>query len=475
MPRLLRFATLCGDDYAELDFPASHGGQILKYARVFGLPADVLEQAFSDRSSIAAFRLSFAPLAASSIKGITNMLAYGNGGAAWCKKCGLSELPARLGLLKQQVRDVAAHNYANCPQEWRDACSTRPRPILTCMSLMCQRGERRDLDLCGEHLPAGVKIFGYLGDSMLVTNFDEAGYVQHMQTLGVLIERKPLPRNLSEYMVEFAAITGQTFNSAPVPPRQVRIDEAFAYAYRYLHDKAFAESCSHFPHVVFAIAVENSLSVHTWNNRKEYYNDTLCRWEIGGEQKNAGEDLSEILIKTFSPKIFTWALTDGKRKRVPTLGPMDISRFFNATYLSPIGTMCNQLKPRNYVELDASAEARKIRMFEGGTCLDFGRPPPVFDWEDDVALAIALNFPRRAGTKMDRIFRCTGVAFEDYVSPERFNLARLIQTSCMYRPSTFCAHKNDVGGIGGIGVAVWRIGRILADVGGHRAIDCCIC
>jgi hypothetical protein len=272
---------------------------------------------------------------------------------------------------------------------------------------------------------------------MLVTNFDEAAYVQHMQTLGVLIERKPLPRNLSEYMVEFAAITGQTFNSAPVPPRQVRIDEAFAYAYRYLHDKAFADNCSHFPHVVFAIAVENSLSVHTWNNRKEYYNDTLCRWEIGGEQKNAGEDLSEILIKTFSPRVFTWAFIDGKRKRVPTLGPMDISRFYNATYLSPIGTMCNQLKPRNYVELDASAAARKIRMFEGGTCLDFGSPPPVFDWQDDVALAIALNFPRRAGTKMDRIFRCTGVAFEEYVSPERFNLARLIQTSCLYHPSTF--------------------------------------
>jgi hypothetical protein len=202
-----------------------------------------------------------------------------------------------------------------------------------------------------------------------------------------------------------------------------------------LHDKDFAESCSHFPHVVFAIAIENSLAVHTWNSRKEYYNDTLCRWDIGGEQKNAGEDLSEILIRTFSPKIFTWVLIDGKRKRMPTLGPMDISRFLNATYLSPIGTMCNQLKPRNYVELDASKEARKIRMFEGGTCLDFNRPPPEFDWEDDAALAIALDSPRRAGAKMDRIFRCTGVVFEEYASSERFNLARLIRKSCMYHPS----------------------------------------
>jgi hypothetical protein len=35
--------------------------------------------------------------------------------------------------------------------------------------------------------------------------------------------------------------------------------------------------------------------------------------------------------------------------------------------------------------------------------------------------------------------------------------------------------QNGIGRIGRIGAAVWRIGRILADIGRHRAMGCCIC
>jgi hypothetical protein len=284
-------------------------------------------------------------------------------------------------------------------------------------------------------LPDGVQIFGFLGDSMLVSNFAEGPYVAHMQSLGICIERKPLPASLGDYVAEFAAIAKRVFKTTLVSVRQLRVDAAFAYAYRYLHDEEFRDGCSHIPHLEFALAIENLLSVYVCHGRKEYYDAVAGRWEVGGDHRSSGEDLSEILIATFSPKTFAWVEVDGKRKREPRLAVWDTSRFRNAPYLAPIGNMVSQLKPRHFIELDCSDAAVRIRNFSGGVCLDFNMLPPSVDWTNDLSLAIALELPRRASCKNDRIFRSTGIALEDYQSPARFDLARIIQKSCVYRPS----------------------------------------
>jgi hypothetical protein len=302
---------------------------------------------------------------------------------------------------------------------------------------MYQLGERKDLDMCGVHLPEGVQVSDFLGDSMLVSDFAEGPYGAHMQTLGICIEGKPLPTNLDDYAVEFASIAKRPFNRNLVSVRQLRLDEAFAYAYRYLHDEEFRSGLSHIPHLEFALAIESQLSVYVTNGRKEYYDAVAGRWEVGADHRSAGKDLSELFIAKFSPKTFAWEVVDGKRKRVPKFADWDTSRFRNAPYLAPIGNMVTQLKPRHFVELDCSDAAVQIRNFSDGVCLDFNIIPPSVDWDNDLALANALELPRRASRKEDRISRFTGIPLPDYTSPGRFDLARIIQNSCMYPPPPF--------------------------------------
>ncbi len=238
MPRLVRFAALAAMGYMELDFPASHGRQVLKCARKHNLPRDVLEEAYASRASIDSFRKSFSGIAPGRIKSITNMLAYGNGGKKWCDAEGLSELPARLKALKVQVKGVAAHNFANCPDKWKAASIAKKKhdddegkPERTCLSVLCQAGEREDLDKCISCLPAELAVFGYLGDSILVKEFDAAPYQKHMSSMDIIIERKALPQNLDEYAEVFYEIVKMPFDRrAPLPKKEAGV------VYRYICD-----------------------------------------------------------------------------------------------------------------------------------------------------------------------------------------------------------------------------------------------
>jgi curved DNA-binding protein CbpA len=231
MPRLVRFPALAEMGYMELDFPASHGRQILKYARKQNLPRDVLEEAFASRESIDSFRRSFAGVAPGRIKSITNMLAYGNGGKEWCDAEGLSELPGRLKALKEQIKGVASHNFSNCPEKWKAVSIAKKKfdddkgkPERTCLSILCQAGERADLDKCVSCLPTGVAVFGYLGDSVLVKEFDAAPYQKHMSSMEIIIEKKALPQNLGEYAEAFYEIVKMPFDrSSPFSIKRVSV------------------------------------------------------------------------------------------------------------------------------------------------------------------------------------------------------------------------------------------------------------
>jgi len=172
LPRLLRYACISGEDYMELDFPASHGRQIMKHAVKHGLPSDLLQEAFKDREAIKAWRGSFDAINASSVKRITNMLSYGSGGQRWVEQNELPEMPPRLQALKVQISGVANHAWETCPASWREAVKGRKRPKLTILSILCQAGESADLKQCVDKLPDHVTLHGYLGDSILVSRFD---------------------------------------------------------------------------------------------------------------------------------------------------------------------------------------------------------------------------------------------------------------------------------------------------------------
>ncbi len=208
MCRLVRFAALAGQDVMELDFPASHPRQVLAYAMAHGLPHAVLSEAFGDVSKIKAFRSSFAPLPASSIKHICNAMCYGNGGKVWLKSHALSRLPARLAALRDEIKKVAKHIFDHAPEEWKLATAGRERQQLTMLSMMCQQHERIGLNKCVANLPDGVTLYGYLGDSILVKRFDCEAYCLSMAEQGILIDHKVMPSSLDEYAEAFLSITG---------------------------------------------------------------------------------------------------------------------------------------------------------------------------------------------------------------------------------------------------------------------------
>lgn len=60
-PNIARHAFFVGTELIELDFPALHGQQFLKYARRHGLPHQVLQHAFGSTEAIYEFRRTACP------------------------------------------------------------------------------------------------------------------------------------------------------------------------------------------------------------------------------------------------------------------------------------------------------------------------------------------------------------------------------------------------------------------------------
>ena len=206
MCRLLRYASFLGQPVMELDFPASHPRQVLAYAKSHSLDHGILAEAFSSVEQIKAFRNSFPGLQPVAVKRICNALCYGNGGKVWLQQNGLPQLPPRLAALKAEIKQVSTHIMQHAPEKWLQATAGRERQQLTLLSMMCQHMERVALDKCVAALPAGVTLFGYLGDSILVKRFNCGEYCRQLAEQGVIIEHKLMPQNLDEFAEAFLDI-----------------------------------------------------------------------------------------------------------------------------------------------------------------------------------------------------------------------------------------------------------------------------
>lgn len=79
-PRAVRWAVFMGMGLCELDFPASHGQEMLAYARAHHLPMTTLFEAFGSAENIVAFRNKGAHgMSPDKVKKCANELVYGSG------------------------------------------------------------------------------------------------------------------------------------------------------------------------------------------------------------------------------------------------------------------------------------------------------------------------------------------------------------------------------------------------------------
>lgn len=294
--------------------------------------------------------------------------------------------------------------------------------------------ERSDLDRSVAVLPQHVEVHGFLGDSILVDPFVIEPYVAALAAERIYIGQKVIPTTAAEYFSLYEKITGRAFDVALLSARCVRRLEAKVYASRWLHDLKFRRSCSHTPHLEFAIAVEDQLKVYmnAQTEKVEYYDETLGRWSpSGGQYHIAGEDLADPLVATFAPTRMSLCESSGKLK--PVRGEFDKSCFLNASFTGPIACMVKSLKFEHTVPLDTTPGAEMRRVFEDGVTLDFGvAKPGALDWTDDAALECALNMPLRNATAQDRNTRFIRRPYTDYVSEHRLSLLKLINETCVY-------------------------------------------
>jgi curved DNA-binding protein CbpA len=395
-PRVVRFAAFTAMDLQELDAPASHGRQILKYARRHELFRPVLEQAFADGARIQQFRSSFNGIKPAEIKRIVNLLGYGNGGREWMKHHGMAVLPVRLGQLKGEIKTVVKHMVTNIDPHWLQHIKHRKRWHLTLLSIHCQLGERLDLDVVRELLPPCTVSHGWLGDSILIApsiDFDADAFILMLSSRDIVMTIKPLPQTTHEYFEMYKSVTGVDFDRSPPSGRAVRQAEAKAYAQRYL-DKPSA--MSYVPHLEFAIAVEALLPmVYNPDTKQiEFFSAPHGRWfEGGGQEQAKGEVLSDALMATFAPTQWGFEETDGRFKLRRVKAMWDDSCFRSNSFLGPIGEAVKNLRFRRDTGLDTDPRASKVINFEGPYHLDFATPVPAFDWSSDEQLETAIYMP----------------------------------------------------------------------------------
>ena len=128
-PRLARYAFFTGTGLAELDFPASHGQQFLKYARRHNLSHRTLELAFGSTEAIYEFRRTACPaLPATAVKSACNLLAYGSGLADWRKAHRMAGIPPALQALKDELTTARTHMASHAPPIVEGCCQGSEAP-----------------------------------------------------------------------------------------------------------------------------------------------------------------------------------------------------------------------------------------------------------------------------------------------------------------------------------------------------------
>ena len=424
-PRLARYAFFTGTGLAKLDFPASHGQQFLKYARRHNLSHRTLELAFGSTEAIYEFRrTACAGLPATAVKSACNLLAYGNGLADWRKANRMAGIPPALRALKDELTTARTHMVSQAPQSWKDAVRDRKHPELMLGSLMCQKGERADLDALGRMIPDVT-----LGDSILVSPSPRLAlrtgprrrHLRHPEDvsgrLGGVPGRDPRLRRASR-------------RDAHMTARQRRRNAARAYARRWLdlkEDEGREGPMPPMPHPDFAVCVEGELprQYNYASKELEFFNANAGVWmHTGGQAYCRGELLKDALCKVLcTPR---WGLDkDGKTRLLPGDDPL----FHTAPVLSSVGGMLDKVTPDlSLPDLDDSGNPlmRRLVNFKGPYCLEFSDPPHVTAASTDEELLNALAMCVRTTTTSDRASRLVPRSFEEYRHPERLELARAV-------------------------------------------------
>jgi hypothetical protein len=388
LPKLLRYAVLLGAPYLELDLVSSHPRQILKYARAHGLPRRALEAAFGARGSIGGFRARLAQelrLPVEAVKSATNMLCYGSSLSDWRKDwglggggCGAAALPEDLELIKFEVACVRRHYWENVPPTVRAACHEHARPQLAALSVMCQEGERRDLDRCVSELTQkkNVLIRGYLNDSFFCdSSFD--GLDEYIQTMearhDILLEIKGIPQCLEEYLAIFRSRFGRDMSTVRVDAEETKRLEARAIARKFFFGPPRAMRYCPDLKVVQGICHLLPVTVNPKTLAVEIYDDELGRWRRSGGQKLLTFDkMSDKLLETYFPTTSKTIQIDGKLKVVPSRGSWDHSAFLNSGRLKTMIEIACNINGARFKALDE--DAHEFLNFDEPICMDFSRP-----------------------------------------------------------------------------------------------------
>ena len=422
-PRIVRNACFMGVPVQELDFPASHGQQMYKYAREHDLPRQAVEEAFGDTAKIAAYRTKASHgLPAKTVKHITNMLVYGAG----AKKLPTTELPEDLKKLKAEIGRVREDMWERAPEPWRVVVALRKHPKLTMCSIYCQLGERVDLDKVTAKL--ATECYGYLGDSVLTdSGMDSVAFCAAMAVSGIYVTVKKFPQTPAEYF-ELLKGEGYTFTQSALTKRQSRRLRAYKMALSWLiADKGKGPM----PHLEFAIAIEERLptAYNPFTKKTEFYSDEDGVWfPDGGQLVSKGEVLSDALDLVFGKRVWVHEFEGDKLKI--RLGNDVVSLFHTGGVLCSIGEMCRHLRfNTGMVPLDSSPHAHKLVNFRGEHTLDFGVARPTVDWDDDDELEKALQLPVRGSSMADRTMRSVPRPFEEFEHAGRLRLARVIRAA----------------------------------------------
>jgi hypothetical protein len=389
MPKLIRFAALCGTEYLELDLVASHPRQILKYAREHQLPHAALARAFGGREAIRSFRSQIAedmairypeasPWSSEDIKVALNQICYGGSLREWAaQKHIVGGLPPALTGIKDEVAHVIEHVARNADGRriW-EACLSRERPKLAALSVMCQMRERADLDACVAMLPPQATVMGYLNDSVLCAPFDDVGhYIESMEAReGILIESKWIPSTAEEYEAYFVKRTGHEINKTYVSGRRLETVRARSNAMRWLLNQG-SDVC---PHVSFVLGMESELPV-TFNvstGKTEYYDEAEGHW-VRDMAPGAltGKPISDLLKKTYF-RVGMQYEQDGRGKM--RLAPRRLTAhcqnlFENTSFMSCITTVAVHHRGPHKA-LDSGAA--HLLVFKDRVCFDFAMKAP---------------------------------------------------------------------------------------------------
>ena len=166
---------------------------------------------------------------------------------------------------------------SQAPQSWKDAVRDRKHPELTLGSLMCQKGERADLDAL-KRMILDVTIHGWLGDSILVSPSPRLAHVcAQARTASIYVFRVT---DLEGYLDVIRGF-GVRHDGTPMTARQRRRNAARAYARRWLdlkEDEGREGPMPPMPHLDLAVCVEGELPYNYASKELEFFNANAGVW-----------------------------------------------------------------------------------------------------------------------------------------------------------------------------------------------------